>query len=84
MAADYSKFSINALYKTCSSESLDLVITDPRAPAESVEYLRSAGVDVVIASAGESRRPDSLTCPDFPILAHFVPGCTFRFFSGAK
>lgn len=57
VAADYSKFSINALYKTCSSESLDLVITDPKAPAESVEYLRSAGVDVVIASAGGEPTP---------------------------
>lgn len=50
VAADYSKFSVNALYKVCAVENIDLVITDDKAPAEAIAHLKDVGVQTVIVS----------------------------------
>lgn len=47
-ALDHSKFSVPALYKVCGFTDLDLVVTGEKAPAEVIEQLREAGVEVIL------------------------------------
>lgn len=44
---DSSKFSVNAFYKVCSIDKLDMIITDNRIPEDALSALRSANVQVV-------------------------------------
>lgn len=47
LGVDYSKFSINALYKVCGINSLSMVVTDEKAPQDSINILQQAGVQIV-------------------------------------
>jgi DeoR/GlpR family transcriptional regulator of sugar metabolism len=49
MLVDSSKFGNLALLTTFAIREIDVVITDPDAPADLVRLLREAGVDVRIA-----------------------------------
>lgn len=44
---DHTKFSIPTLYKVCGITELDLVVTGDKAPQESIEAIKNAGVEVV-------------------------------------
>ncbi|MEA4899922.1 DeoR/GlpR family DNA-binding transcription regulator [Bacillota bacterium Meth-B3] len=47
LATDNSKFASNALYKSCSIEDIDIVITDAGTSAENVKALRHRGIEVM-------------------------------------
>jgi DeoR/GlpR family transcriptional regulator of sugar metabolism len=46
---DSSKFGKNSLASILPLESIDILVTDPEAPAEMIEQLRDIGIDVHIA-----------------------------------
>lgn len=46
-AVDHTKFSTRALHKVCGLKDLDLVVTGKEAPADSVNTLRTAGIEVI-------------------------------------
>jgi DeoR/GlpR family transcriptional regulator of sugar metabolism len=47
---DADKFTGSAgVARVCGADAVDVLITDDRAPADRVEQLQSAGVQVVIA-----------------------------------
>lgn len=52
--ADHSKFSVNAFYKVCGVDKIDLVVTSGKAPRESLEVLERQGAKTVIAPCGQS------------------------------
>ena len=47
-AVDHTKFSTRALNKVCGINDLDLVVTGKEAPPDSINALRSAGVEVIL------------------------------------
>ena len=47
-AIDHTKFSTRALNKVCGLKDLDLVVTGKDAPQDSINSLRSAGVEVIL------------------------------------
>lgn len=48
LLVDSSKFSATALFPIASTESLDVVVTDSRAPSEAVSELRGRGIQIVL------------------------------------
>lgn len=50
-AIDHTKFSIPALHKVCGMRELDLLVTGTAAPAESIEKLKNAGVEVILVTS---------------------------------
>ena len=51
--ADHSKFSVNAFYKVCGVDKIDLVVTSRKVPRESLEVLERQGAKTVIAPCGQ-------------------------------
>ncbi len=47
-AVDHTKFSTRALNRVCGLKDLDLVVTGKDAPEDSINALRSAGVEVIL------------------------------------
>lgn len=47
VAVDHSKFSVNALYKVCDINQIDLVVTSAKAPRQAVDALTSTGIQVI-------------------------------------
>lgn len=47
--ADYTKFGITALNKVCSTEQVDILVTDERADKKMLKQFRERGVTVVLA-----------------------------------
>lgn len=48
LVADYSKFGIRATCNVCPIESIDILITDEKAPKETLKKIRKKGVTVVV------------------------------------
>lgn len=48
-ALDHSKFNIAASAPICRTSQINIIVTDPAAPATDIAYLRNNGVEVVIA-----------------------------------
>lgn len=44
---DSSKFSKTAFYKVCGVNAINMVITDSKAPVESIDFLKKAGVQTI-------------------------------------
>ena len=47
-AIDHTKFRTRALHKVCGISDLDMVVTGNQAPAQSIEALHAAGVEVIL------------------------------------
>lgn len=54
LAIDHTKFGIAANCVTCETSKIHTVITDRDAPGDAVAYLRSMGVDVLVADSSKS------------------------------
>lgn len=50
---DHSKFSVNAFYKVCGLDQINLVVTSSKAPRESLEILERLGTKTIIAPCGQ-------------------------------
>ena len=48
VSVDHSKFTLDALYKVCDIDKLDMVFTGSSAPQESIDILRERGVECVL------------------------------------
>ncbi len=48
--ADHTKIGVDTMWQTMSVDQIDVLVTDSRASADHVEALRSAGVEVIIAT----------------------------------
>jgi DeoR family transcriptional regulator of aga operon len=48
VVADGSKIGATAFARVCSSDSLDMIITDGSAPVSKLSELRDAGIEVVV------------------------------------
>lgn len=49
LLCDHSKFGVEAPFKSCPLERVDVLITDEQAPGKVLENLRKRGVDVICA-----------------------------------
>lgn len=47
--ADHTKFNVRAMCNVCSLSEINVVITDKKAPQKTVDALKKAGVQVIIA-----------------------------------
>ncbi len=54
--ADYSKFSMHAVYNLCPITDIDILITDDAAPQDVLEQIRDRGVQVHSVSVNEQDR----------------------------
>jgi len=48
LMTDHSKFGKKALFKSCPIEKINTLITDSKAPANYLDTLREAGIDVIV------------------------------------
>lgn len=62
MCLDHTKFGRRAVSQLCDLEPLDLIVTDPAAPAALIDQLRTLGVEVVVA-AGDHTDPSGRRLP---------------------
>lgn len=46
---DHSKFNTEALYLTCATDGIDVLVTDSETPKELVTKLKSRGIEVIVA-----------------------------------
>jgi DeoR family transcriptional regulator, fructose operon transcriptional repressor len=53
---DHTKFGRQSVSPLCELESADTIVTDSAAPKELVEALRKKGLEVIVASEGNSNR----------------------------
>ena len=56
LLADHTKFAHVGFYRIAPAERVHMIITDSKAPADEVERLRGAGVEVRVVSARPERR----------------------------
>jgi len=56
---DSSKLGVNSLVKMCGIDQVSMVITDAHAPAEFIQTLKEAGIEVVISK--ERKKKDHVT-----------------------
>jgi DeoR/GlpR family transcriptional regulator of sugar metabolism len=52
LCLDHTKFGRKSVSYLCSLDDIDVVVTDPKAPAGMLEELRSKGLEVVVAGEG--------------------------------
>jgi DeoR/GlpR family transcriptional regulator of sugar metabolism len=45
---DHSKMHITAFYKTANLQDIDVLITDSGTPPQMIQYMRSAGIEVIV------------------------------------
>lgn len=50
---DHSKWNVSSIFNCIPLESLDILITGPEAPAQSVDRARELGLEVIVAGCGE-------------------------------
>lgn len=62
LLADYTKWDINSLCPTIPLDKLDIIITDDKAPENSIQRAAETGKEIVVADASKNR-----------ILRHYNP-----------
>jgi DeoR/GlpR family transcriptional regulator of sugar metabolism len=60
---DHTKFGRRAVSKLCDLEPIDLIVTDPAAPAALIDQLRTLGVEVVVAPGPVVEKKTELLTP---------------------
>lgn len=46
---DHTKFSASASSPICRTKQLDIIVTDPKTPPQTIAFLRESGVEVIVA-----------------------------------
>ena len=59
MCLDHTKFGRRAVSHLCDLEPVDLIVTDPAAPAALIDQLRILGVEVVVATGRDADQAGS-------------------------